>query len=367
MTKEIYVDIKDKCSISILKDNVLIEYLNYKNEKYASGTIVKGLINSKAPSLNAVFVDINDNKTGFLQMTHNKYKINEELIVQIKKEKIEDKGVSLSDVIYIAGKYCVIGRGKGKNGISAKIKDDNERHRLKAIANEKKREGYFIVIRTDSKEVNEQLINEDINKVYEIFEEIEDTYHNCKKGTVLYKVDKITETLNNYFDHKNDTLITNDLDLYNEYFHKYPKNKNIELYTKDYDMFDFYNITSQINDIQHKKIWLKSGGSILIEYTDAMTVIDVNSGKNNLKGNKEETFLKTNIEAAIEAAKQIRLRNIGGIIIIDFIKGNNKKIQNEISNIFDNSIKEDKLLTTVGGFTKLGLFEVVRQKKGSKI
>ncbi|MBN2853793.1 MAG: ribonuclease E/G [Clostridia bacterium] len=365
MCKQFYVNIGSKQSVAILKEDMLTEFSEETNEKFVTDTVIKGKITSIAPSLNAVFVDVGDIKTGYLPITDRKFKLNQEVVLQIRKEKIDDKGVCLSEVINIAGDYVVIGKGKGKCGVSSKITDDLERKRLKDLAHQYQEEGYFIVMRTNAYQESEEIIRKDIEKVYQIFYNIEDQTHNSNTGKVLYKVDGIIKkTLNKYFDPKKDSLITNDLELYHEYFYQYPENRNIKLYSLEYDLYDYYNITAQINTIKYKKVWLKSGGYINIDYTEAMTVIDVNSGKNNSSVLSDDTFLNTNLEAAIECARQITLRNIGGIIVIDFIKSEDKTMQKQILSVFNDRMSEDKLITTIGGFTRLGLFEMIRQKSG---
>jgi len=365
MSKEIYVKLNGKQSIAILKDGKLNEFIEETNNKFSTDTVIKGVINSIAPSLNAVFIDIGDTKTGYLPISNKKYKNNQEVVVQIRKEKIEDKGVSLSEIINIAGEFSVVSMGKGKCGVSSKITDEDERSRLKNIARKYSKEGYFIVIRTKALNRSEEEIIADINKSYDILTDIEDNMHNVKVGKILYQRDNnIIKILDRYFNPKEDTLIINDFNLYEEYFHKYPENNNIKYYSKEYDIYDYYNISAQINTIKYKKVWLQSGGYILIDYATAMTVIDVNSGKNNASKKKDDTFLQTNIEAAAEIARQIKLRNIGGIIVIDFINSENKKIRGDILDTFNKHIADDNMKITVGGFTKLGLFELTRQKTG---
>lgn len=365
MCKQFYVNIGNKQSLAILKNDLLIEYHEETTEKYVTDTVIKGKITSMAPSLDAVFVDVGDVKNGYLPLGEKKFRLNQEVVLQIRKEKVDDKGVCLSEVINIAGQYVVIGKGRGKCGVSSKIVDEDERKRLKAIAHQYQEDGYFIVIRTNAFHEQEEVIKKDIEDVYQQFYNIDDQIHNSNTGKVLYQVEgKVKKTLRQYFSPEKDSLITNDLDLYREYLDEYPKNRNIKLYSLEYDIYDYYNITAQINTMKFRKVWLKSGGYINIDYTEAMTVIDVNSGKNNSSSDSSDTFMTTNVEAAAESARQIMLRNIGGIIVIDFIKSDDKKMQKEILSVFQDKMKEDKLTVTIGGFTKLGLFEMIRQKSG---
>ncbi|MCK5811513.1 MAG: ribonuclease E/G [Clostridiales bacterium] len=366
MSKTCYVTMKDKQEMVIETNKLVTEYFINQKNSFSVDTIIKGKIQSLAPSLNAVFVDIGDEKTGYLPVKEKKYRIGDELIVQIKKERVGEKGASLSDVIYLAGQYAVAGKGKGKCGVSSKITDKDIRNQLKQLADEYNRDEYFIVIRTNALHALKESIKKDIEQLFAQFDHIMDQFHNVSQGYTLHQADNyILKMLKKYYDLEKDILITDDIDLYNHYYELIKDKANIKLYTKEYNLFDYYNITSQLNTILFKKIWLKSGGYLLINYTEAMTVIDVNSGKATNKKEAYDTFLQTNIEAAIESARQIRLRNIGGIIIIDFIKSENKAIQKACMKNFKEIMVNDKMQLTIGGFTKLGLFEVIRQKSRS--
>ncbi len=365
MSKICYVTMKNKQEMVIENNKLITEYFTNREKSFSVDTIIKGKIQSLAPSLNAVFVNIGDEKTGYLPVKEKKYRIGDELIVQIKKERVDEKGATLSDIIYLAGQYAVVGKGKGPCGVSSKITDVDIRNELKQLADEYTRDEYFIVIRTNALHASKEDIKNDILQLFNQFDHIIDQFHNVSTGYTLYQADNyLMKMLKKYLDLGLDTLITDDIDLYNHYYKIIKDKENIKLYTKEYNLFDYYNITPQLNTISFKKIWLKSGGYLLISYTEAMTVIDVNSGKNTNTQEAYDTFLQTNIEAAIESARQIRLRNIGGIIIIDFIKSENKSIQKACMKNFKAVMDNDKVQLTIGGFTKLGIFEVIRQKSG---
>lgn len=365
MSKTCYVIMQEQHEMAIESNKLVTEYFKSLEEKFSVDTVVKGKVQSLAPSLNAVFVDIGDEKTGYLPVKDKKYRIGAEVIVQIKKEKTEDKGVALSSVIYLAGQYAVVGRGKGLCGVSSKITDLTRKEQLKQLANKNNKDEYFIVIRTNAMHASDNDIINDIDELFNQFDIIMDQSHNVSTGYTLHQADSnVLKMLKKYYEFEKDILITDDIDLYNYYYNLTKDKSKIKLYTKEYNLFDYYNVTPQLKTISYKKIWLKSGGYLLISNTEAMTVIDVNSGKNNNSKEASITFLQTNIEAAIESARQIRLRNIGGIIVIDFINSENKSIQKACLKNFNKVMETDKLQLTIGGFTKLGLFEVTRQKSG---
>ena len=294
-------------------------------------------------------------------------KPNQKLLVQIKKDSNEKKGARISTHISLPGKYIVLMPNTDFITVSQKIENKKEQERLIKLVKENITQGNGAVIRT-SAEGKEKEIIEDIqyveNKWKKIIKDSQDEKQ--KSPRQLYKSEDIVEkmlidlankglsrvSVNDSLDYNSITKIKNENKEY----------KNLQISVKSEDsIFNIYEIEQQINKINNRKIWLKCGGFITIDKTEALTAIDVNTGKYTGNKTMEDTVFKVNKEATIEIAKQLRLRDIGGIIIIDYIDMQDEKDKKEIENMLKEELKKDRSKTQIEGFTKLDLMEMTRK------
>lgn len=388
---------KDKKTIVVVEDGNLIEkYEEYNELQRLEGNIYLGKITDILPGMQAAFVDIGDEKNAFLHIKDvipkksnetgnknedlNKYNIKDyvkvgmPVIVEVKKDKTDKKGAKVSTNLNIAGKYVVIIPNSEFVTISQKIEDSNEIIRLSNIVKNLKIKNYGIIIRTSAINVSEQDIIQDVQDVIKTYEDIKNkadklisnykNYNEDFKSILLHeKGNLITRIILDIGYQGLDNIIVNNKEIYNDiskYIQKMNIKTNLKLLEKD-DILDMYDLQRQIEKISNRKIWLKCGGFITIDKTEALTAIDVNTGKFTGKENIEQTVLKVNSEATIEIAKQIRARDIGGIIIIDYIDMDFKEDEEIIQKLLIDNLKKDRAKTQVIGFTKLHLLEMTRK------
>ena len=290
--------------------------------------------------------------------------------MQIKKDSNEQKGARVSTHINLPSKYIVLMPNTNIITNSQKIESKEEKERLYKIVKENINPKNGAVIRTAAEGKNEEII-ENIKKVEKTWQEIEKDYEKRTKEKepevgLIYKAEDIIYKMLIDLAEKNITkIIIDNEEKYQEikdFIKKDNQLKNIKIEkTEEKDLFSTYDIEKQIEKIQKRRIWLKSGGFITIDKTEALTAIDVNTGK--FTGNKdlEQTIYTVNREATIEIAKQIRLRDIGGIIIIDYIDMHKPENKQKIEELLKEKLKEDRSKTQVEGFTKLDLMEMTRK------
>lgn len=378
--------------ILVLEEGKIIEkYEENDNLKRLEGNIYLGKVTDVLPGMQAAFVDIGDCKNAFLHIKDILPKISNEtgnknedlskynikdyvkqgmpVIVQVKKDKTDKKGAKVSTNLNIAGKFVVIIPNIEFITISQKIEDENEIKRLNSIVNNLNMKNYGIIIRTSAVNANEIEIKEDIESVIKIYESVTENANELIQKdkfvpSLLYEKGNMIERL--LIDIGNqglDSIIVNDKRVYEnvvELVNKSDFNVEVELIEND-NILNLYDLEKQINKISNRKVWLNCGGFITIDRTEALTAIDVNSGKFIGKESIESTVLKVNSEATIEIAKQIRARDIGGIVIIDYIDMDSKEHEDIIQNLLIENLKKDRAKTQVVGFTKLHLLEMTRK------
>ncbi len=391
MQELIVVQKQNLKEISILEDGVLKEHYKEKEEKKRlEGNIYIGRVTDVLIGMQAAFVDIGAEKNAFLHIrdilpkksniTGNKeeelenYKIkdyikqNQKVLVQVKKDSNNIKGARVSTNIQIAGRFVVIFPENDFITISQKIENEEERNRLiNIVENIKKNKKIGIIIRTAAEGKEENKIKKDVENTLKELENIQKEFLNSgdKVPKIIKKTDTILEKiLLDIADNKLEKIYVNNKKLQKEIeqiLKKMQENVTIKVEFIEEGLENRYDLNSQIEKISNRKIWLKCGGFITIDKTEALTAIDVNSGKFTGKENIEKTALKVNKEASIEIAKQLRLRDIGGIIIIDYIDMNEETSREEIIKILKENLKEDRAKTQVMEFTKLSLLEITRK------
>ncbi len=362
--------------------------INTTEEASILGNIYLGKVKNIVKNINAAFVEIADGRMCYISLEENHYpimagsdpverklqevklKIGDELIVQVTKEDIKTKAPVVNSNINFTGKYAALVYGKITNGVSSKINDEKERNRLRSIAKRFEQKDYSFIIRTNAAYMQEEKITDEMKILIEAYENIRNFGIHKSRFSLLYKAwpTYICDIRDGYAENVEEFL-TDDPQLY----------ENIRAYLKNYQPEDLgklriyedatcslpslYGLSDKLNNAVRPMVWLKSGGSLVIQPTEALTVIDVNTGK-AVAGRKkvQETFLKINREAAKEIAHQIRLRNLSGIIIIDFIDMELQKDKELLMEELREYFKKDSVKTTLVDMTSLGLVEVTRKK-----
>ncbi|MCT4606698.1 MAG: Rne/Rng family ribonuclease [Marinisporobacter sp.] len=375
--------------VALLEDGELVElYIERENSKRTVGNIYKGRITNVLPGMQAAFVDIGFEKNAFLfvkdalpvEMSGNTdvsirdvVKSGQEIIVQVIKEPIGTKGARVTTHITLPGRYLVLMPDVDYIGISRRINNEEERERLRGLLEGLKPKNMGVIVRTAGQGKEEKEIKEDLKFLLKLWQKIDREKNlGFAPRTVYRDLDLIHRTIRDMFTSSIDKLIINDYEKYKSILDLVeliaPHLKERVAYFKtDMDIFDNYQIGKKISNAIERKVWLKSGGYLIIDQTEALTVIDVNTGKYVGSIDLEDTVLKTNKEAAEEIAKQLRLRDIGGIIVVDFIDMNNDDAEREVLDVLEKALERDKTKTNVLGITQLGLLEMTRKKVRGRI
>ncbi|AEH50389.1 Rne/Rng family ribonuclease [Pseudothermotoga thermarum] len=366
---------EDKVNGAILEEGVLQE-LFIEELQSISGNLYVGKVEKIVPGLNAAFVNIGESKNAFLKLLDpSKFYISEvlngntikegsKILVQIRNENVGTKGPLVTTKISLVGRFVVYFPLSRIRGISKKISDSVERERLKKIfENLGKTEG--VIIRTASEYVNDELILEELSQLRQKWQEVLASFKRAKKPKLLMAEPTaadfiIRERLNKTIDE----IIVNSQDMY-EKFKQACKDlaKKPLIRLVEGDVFEKFGIYNHINQALERKIFLPSGGYVAIDITEALTVFDVNSASFVGEKNHAELAHRINIEAAREIARQLRLRNIGGMIIVDFIDVPSKEYRDKLVKELQEAVKKDSARVELIGFTKLGLFEMTRKRK----
>lgn len=292
----------------------------------------------------------------------------QEILVQVIKEPIAKKGSRVTTNLTLAGRFLVLMPFSKSIGVSKKIYNFKEKRRLKRIITEMIPEGFGVIIRTNAENVEEEALKKDIRMLLDKWKAIEDALKEAKGPTLVYKdATMISSVMRDLLNDQVDRVVVDDRKAFRQ-MKQYVKwaaphlDEHVYYYKGREPIFDAVGIEKDVESAFSRKVWLKSGGYIIIEHTEAMVVIDVNSGRYAAKKEQEENSLKTNLEAARELCHQLRLRDIGGIIVVDFIdlqdEKNRKKIYDELKKEF----KKDRAKTNLVPMTEFGLIQITRQR-----
>lgn len=374
---------KDLKTIALVENGKLVE--QYEEKKYSNrneGNIFIGIIKDILPGMQSAFVDIGTEKNSFIHLKdilpqvdekkgekqENKnindvIKINDKILVQVKKDSNQKKGARVSTHINLPSKYIVFMPNTEIVTVSQKIEDKTERNRLINIIKNNLPKGNGAVIRTSASGKNEEDLIQDINYIFNKWKEILESAKNSNEKKLIYKSENIVhKMIIDLVDKALDRIIVNDKNEYEEIKEFQEENGNkifIELKENE-DLLNMYDIRNQIERISNRKIWLDCGGFITIDKTEALTAIDVNTGKFTGKKDLKDTIFKVNKEATIEISRQLRLRDIGGIIIIDYIDMEDES-KEKIMQLLKECLNKDRAKTQIEGFTKLDLMELTRK------
>lgn len=378
---------RERRAAMIENEQVVELYIERSLENRIVGNIYLGKVVNVLPGMQAAFVDIGRDKNGFLyrddliayqlglqsgsmkedESITNFVTKGQEIVVQVTKESFGTKGPKLTEVISFPGKYIVYLPDGRFVAISRKLKEENERKRLKMLCESLLEGNEGAIVRTSCEGVEADLIAQEIQFFREFWLEIIAKKRDKKRPTMLHQdTDLVGRLVRDVSFEQLSRIVVDHVDefvyLRNLLKHDEKSVKKLELYKEKENIFSAFGIEKELEKAMRQQVWLKSGGYLMIDQTEALTVIDVNTGKYVGKHGLQETVFKTNMEAAGEIARQLRLRDISGIIIIDFIDMKKKSHQKAVLDTFELALEGDRTKTNVVGLTSLGLVEMTRKK-----
>jgi len=384
----------EEARVAIVHDGRLMELnIEITGKEQIKGNIYKGVVLRVEPGLQAAFVDIGRAKPGFLQMGElhpdfwqwrddvpedqrkRRPRIQEvlrrgqELLVQVEKDERDHKGSALTSYISLPGRYMVIMPGSDSTGISRKVEQEGERKKLKEFAAGMNiPEGIGYIIRTEAVGRSAEELHKDLENLLGMYENIKKSAAEINgAGEVYQDRGLIIRSIRDYFSDDIDEVLVDSKEAYREakeFFREtMPKcEKLVKLHKEKRPIFSRFQLEEQIDQIYEKRVALPSGGSLIIEPTEALVSIDVNSGKSSGERGIEDTAFKTNMEAAEEVARQLRLRDLGGLIVIDFIDMRENKHNHEVEKTLKQALKMDKARVNLGRISEFGMLEMSRQR-----
>ncbi|HEX8948910.1 MAG TPA: Rne/Rng family ribonuclease [Dissulfurispiraceae bacterium] len=374
--------------VAIVEDDRLVDfYVELSSKELLKGNIYKGTISRIEPGLQAVFVDFGPKKHGFLQMREiqpeyfqnkkqgKKARVQDvlvkgqEIIVQVEKDERDTKGASLTTYISIPGRYIVMMPGQTRVGISRKIESREDRDRLKeTFGSLKLPPNMGFILRTACSDRTKEEFSNDLKYLTKLWNKIQTESKKASAPALIYKEQDIAvRTVRDYLTSDVSEVLVDDEKAYRntkEFLRKtLPWRKiNIKYYKEKKPIFSLHNIEEQVTKLNERFVSLPSRGYLVFDKTEALTAIDVNSGKSRREENIESTALKTNLEAAEEIARQLRLRDIGGLVVIDFIDMESSKNRREVENSLKSAMSTDKAHMEITGISKFGIVEMTRER-----
>ena len=383
---ELIVNKKENSKIiAVVENGKLVEIYEENEDSLKArneGNIYLGIVKDIIPGMQAAFVNIGTEKNSFIHVKDvipqvdekiekkvdvkikDVVKPNQKILVQIQKDSNDKKGARTSTHIKLTGKYVILMPNTNIVTISQKINDENEKERLLKIIKEKLPENTGAILRTAAEKKLEKELNQDLEQLLKKWQKIKSKFESEEENPqLLYKSPCIIEKI--VLDMPEDRIETIEVNDKKEYekikeMLEELQEKTINLEMQQ-NLLEKYELEKQIEKSRQRKVWLNCGGFITIDETEALVAIDVNSGKFTGKSTLEETVYKVNYEATIEIAKQLRLRDIGGIIIIDYIDMQKEENKEKIEKLLRETLKQDRAKTQVEGFTKLNLMELTRK------
>lgn len=381
--KLIITKLDNRIVSAIYEGNEMLQVnLDKTSEQSILGNIYVGKVKNIVKNISAAFVEIAGGRMCYLALEENpnpiyvnakqqdRILVGDELLVQIAKEDVKTKAPVVTTNLNFTGKYTVLIHGKSTLGVSAKISEDGERKRLKEVMKAFKQDSYGFIVRTNAVNIDRERLEEEVQSLTKQYNELREYGIHKSTFSLIYQTPPgfICDIRDGFAD-KIDEILTDDREIFDkiqEYLINYQKEdlSKLKFYEdKLITLSNLYSIRTKLETAMRDKVWLKSGGTIIIQPTEALTVIDVNTGKAiNGKKKVQDTFYKINMEAAAEIAKQIRLRNLSGIIIIDFIDMEQQEYKEGLMKGLEELFRKDPIKTTLVDMTALNLVEVTRKK-----
>jgi len=399
MFREIVVNADpSETRVAVLEDATLVEFfVEREEERRRVGDIYKGCVNKVLPGMQAAFVDIGLGKAAFLHTSDMLTSImdldgfdledekrrrpnrrdvsieeilerDQEILVQMIKEPIGTKGPKVSGRLSLPGRFLVLMPGLDRIGVSRKIGNREERQRLKRILRELRPRNAGVICRTVGEGKSKKEFAQDIKYLVDLWKEIDDRAARTQAPAIVHRDMGLTASLmRDIFNARVDRVVVDSKEVYKEVL-RYLKmvapelKSRVKLYTGEGPVFDEYGIEGEIEKSFERKVWMKKGGYIVIDATEAMVTIDVNTGRFTGKKSQEDTILKTNLAAATEVARQLRLRDLGGIVVVDFIDMDQEGHRRQVVDALRSALSKDGARTRVFPISELGLVEMTRQR-----
>jgi ribonuclease G len=392
MYKEILISLDEREGRAVvLEDGQVMEILIAREERQV-GSIYKGRVSNVLPGMNAAFVDIGLERNGFLcaddaaahlgddvneslrQMSISDIlKVNQETLVQVVKEAVGTKGARITTYVTLPGRYLVLLPSAQYIGVSRRILDEEERNRLRVCAEKIRPEGMGVIVRTAAAGRIEEDLQRDLDYLVKVWDKVQQSARKRRAPALVHQelalVDKVLRDL---FTPDIDRLIID-----NPVEHAKMRDKlestapvllgRMHLYTDRRPLFELHNVESEMEKALNRKVWLDSGGYLIIDRTEALWVIDVNTGKFIGKTSLADTILRTNLEACREICRQLRLRDMAGIIVIDFIDMDSADDQRKVLEFLEDELRRDRTRTHLVGMTELGLVQLTRKREGKDL
>ena len=410
MRREIIINASpSETRIALLEDKQLVEVMVERPESVRRvGDIYKGRVNAVLPGMQAAFVDLGLEKSAFLHASdltpdseledlfeeeedgddhrggrggrggrreepvpriEEALKKGQEVLVQVTKEPIGTKGPRVTTQVSLPGRFLVLMPGHEHIGVSRKIEDRAERARLKGLMREIRPRDAGVIVRTVGAEQGKKEFQSDIRYLEQLWSKIESKAQRAKAPALLHQeMEFTTGLIRDIFNEDVDQLVIDSKEEHRsilKYLATYAPDfkERVKLYRGEAPIFDHFEIESEIEKAMDRKVWLKKGGYITIDQTEALVAIDVNTGRFTGKKSQEETILKTNREAAAEIARQLRLRDLGGIIVLDFIDMEDEQNRKSVSDTLRQHLRRDRARTKSFAVSELGLIEMTRQRQ----
>ena len=378
----------ERDQIAVLEENVLVQhYVTRTGATSMVGNVYLGRVQNVLPGMEAAFVDVGRGRNGVLYAGEVNYrpedlegpaprieqvlKSGQAVLVQVTKDPMGGKGARLTAQISLPGRFLVFAPNQSLSGISRRLGDD-ERKRLKTIMRKIKPEEHGVIVRTAAEGASDEALTHDLERLVRQWDEIQREAKKVKAPAVVYEEPELTVRVvrDLFTDEEYRELVTDSRNIYDKIMTYVgdiapdlaPK---IKFHDGKLPAFEEHRIEEQIHKALDRKVWLPSGGYLIIERTEAMTIVDVNTGKSVGKTNLEETVVNTNLEAAQEVARQLRLRDIGGIIVVDFIDMLLEKNKSQVEDTMKEAMALDKTRSQVFEIGPLGLMQVTRKRVSS--
>ncbi|MBR4081671.1 MAG: Rne/Rng family ribonuclease [Clostridia bacterium] len=362
--RTVYVKDGVQREIAVVEDDRLVEYLCDNGQYDVADAVYLGRVERVVSGMNAAFVDIGQKRSGFLPLKEKsrtclpvKLQAGMRILVQIRREAHDQKGAFLSRDITLPGQYVLLMPMNRYVGVSGKITDEAVRSRLSALGREIAGDRFGLVMRTSAQEASDAMIAAEAENLHESWLAMEKEAATAHAPSVITAdTSLLTGVIRDYAPRGIDRVITDCSDIAGLFAGIYPVESAPATLMED------AGLIRQRDKALERFVWLKSGGSLMIDPCEAMTVIDVNTGKFTGSRMLEDTAVRLNCEACGEIARQLRLRNIGGVIVIDFIDMKDEASRSQVLEALQSALMSDRIKTVVHGFTSLGLVEMTRKR-----
>ncbi len=404
MKKEIIVNATPlETRVAILEDKTLTEiFIERDSNRGTAGNIYKGRVTKVLPGMQSAFVDIGLERDAFLYVSDHfssaeEYerlwgieegsngndnggrsarhghiedilKEGQAVLVQVSKESIAAKGARITSYVSLPGRFLVLMPSIDYAGVSRKIENERERRRLKQIVSEVRRDNYGWIVRTEGLKKGREELEADMNYLRNMWEDLRRRAERATAPTLIHReLDVVCKVLRDLFSAEFDRVTIDSESVYRQTldFMKAVQpalSNRVHHYRKENSIFEEYGIEAELEKALRSRVWLKSGGSIVINQTEALVAIDVNTGKYVGKKRLEDTVLKTNLEAVEEVCRQLRLRDLGGIIVVDLIDMEEHRNRRKVQEQFEEALRRDRAKTKLLQISEFGLVEITRQR-----